>query len=119
MSDADAQAVARVLGAVLAGGQAVEVGALHALQAQERVLVAEQRAGFLEREQVRVELVDDLGAGPLERVMKRLQAGNVLGAEIEEGLARGDLLVGDAKLPGNVVEFGRIEIQAEPPLAGR
>jgi hypothetical protein len=92
---------------------------LLALQAHERFFVRKQRTCFVEREQVRVELVDDLGARLRERGMQRAEASSVLVAEGQKGLARGDLLVREAEPPGDPLDLGEVGIQAKTPSKGQ
>jgi hypothetical protein len=47
--------------------------------------------------------------------MQRLHAGDVVGTEIQEGLACGDLIVGEAELGRDLLDFYPVEIQPTPP----
>ena len=107
MRHTDAQPAGDIGGAVIAGGQAVEIAAVRLLQPADGCLVGQQRGQFRQPAQVLVETVGKtvLGGGQLAADGPQLLG--IGFAEFEESLAGFDLVRIDAHFGGDAIDLAR------------
>lgn len=96
VGDPHAQAVVDVFPPVVAGGKALEIRRLGALQTFEG-FNREEAAGFFETEEMGVKCVGNIRREILQRGVQRLEPGDILIGEFQKRLAPGDGCVVDAE----------------------
>ena len=91
VDQAHPQAVVHVVSAIVTGAEAVEIVALLVAQARLQFRGGDQGAGAVEAQQVGIEGIDEAGAGLLQVCVSFPQQADVVRAELQKGLAPGDL----------------------------